>query len=679
VIERYVATEDIRNALNGRATEIINALRIPWDTVGHNQHILCPYTAHDDTHPSWRWDRQRERAICTCSGKGDDALGVLMKIEGVDFNAAKLRAAEILQRHDLIRGTRVPNGGGGPLQRGNGAAHSGCTLDDYAALKKLPVEFLRSLGLDESRNKYGAPRVTIPYFAADGTVAAVHLRIANHGKDKFLWRTGDKTFLYGVDRLDAMRKAGAEITIVEGESDCHSLWYAGLPAIGLPGAGNWNDERDAALLDGFAVINVLVEPDAGGDTVQKWLAKSRIRSRVRLLRLDGFKDVSELWVDIPDPNRFIERWMAALDASVPWAEERTQKNGVALLTGSTVTPVPINWQWNGWLAAGKLHLLAGAKGTKKTTIAIDLAARMTSGSKWPDGTPETTPGDVLLWSGEDDFNDTLLPRFLVAGGDPKRIHFISGMLEEGKRRPFDPARDIPVLIEAARQLLNLRMMIVDSVVSAVAGDSHKNAEVRRGLQPLVAFAAETRCSVLGLTHFTKGTTGRDPVERVTGSLAFAAQARVVLVTAKPAEINGKCRLVRAASNIGPDGGGFEYASGQQLLTGYDFSALRVLWGARLEGPARELLNVVEQPEGGERPAPRRDMATEFLQTILADGPVATNQIRANAVDAGIAWRTVERAAADLGVFTARVGGLGDKGGWQWRLPDDVPPAAQIEL
>ena len=74
---------------------------------------------------------------------------------------------------------------------------------------------------------------------------------------------GDKALLYGLDRITAAREAGA-ITICEGESDCHTLWQGGFPAIGLPGAGNWNEERDAKHFDGFKTIFVVIEPDRGG-------------------------------------------------------------------------------------------------------------------------------------------------------------------------------------------------------------------------------------------------------------------------------------------------------------------------------------------------------------------------------------------------------------------------------
>jgi len=348
---------------------------------------------------------------------------------------------------------------------------------------------------------------------------------------------------------------------------------------------------------------------------------------------------------------------------------------VGIVKGSSVIPVAVDWLWDGWLARGKLQIIAGAKGTLKTSIAIDLAARITAGGKWPDGTMAPL-GDVLIWSGEDDFDDTILPRFLAAGGEAGQLHYVKDTFVDGKRRPFDPAHDMDKLMEAVKAIPSLQLVIIDSIVSAVAGDSHKNAEVRRGLAPLIYYSAENRCCILGLTHFTKGTVGKDPVERVTASLAFGAVPRIVLVTAKPISADLKCRLVRAASNIGPHGGGFEYAPYQELLTGYDFSAQRVSWGATLEGTALDLLNDVEiksDPRASESP---RSASAEFLKAILADGPVPVAKIREETKAAGHSWRTIVRAHEGLRVTTEKDG---FSGGWSWRLPNDVPPGEGIEI
>ena len=348
---------------------------------------------------------------------------------------------------------------------------------------------------------------------------------------------------------------------------------------------------------------------------------------------------------------------------------------VEIIKGSSISPVDVEWLWNGWLARGKLQIIAGAKGTLKTSIAIDLAARITAGGKWPDGTMAPL-GDVLIWSGEDDFDDTILPRFLAAGGEAGQLHYVKDTFVDGKRRPFDPAHDVDKLMEAVKAIPSLQLVIIDSIVSAVAGDSHKNAEVRRGLAPLIYYSAENRCCILGLTHFTKGTVGKDPVERVTASLAFGAVPRIVLVTAKPISADLKCRLVRAASNIGPHGGGFEYAPYQELLTGYDFAAQRVSWGARLEGTALDLLNDVEQPKSNEAPEPPRSAAAEFLKALLAVGPVPVINIREEADAAGLAWGTIRRAQDSLRITSEKDG---FSGGWSWRLPNDVPPGEGTEI
>lgn len=248
----------------------------------------------------------------------------------------------------------------------------------------------------------------------------------------------------------------------------------------------------------------------------------------------------------------------------------TDKTGVELICARDLEPEPVRWLWNDWLAAGKFHILAGAPGTGKTTIALSLAATITLGGLWPDGSL-CEPGNVLIWSGEDDPRDTLLPRLLAHGADRNRIYFISDVFEHSKPRAFDPSRDILKLYEKAAQIGEVRLIIVDPVVNVISGDSHKNGEVRRDLQPLVELGDKLKAVVLGISHFNKGTLTRDPLERVTGSIAFGAMARVVLATAKITDKNGNLKriFVRAKSNNGPDGGGYYYQIEQVELAGYE--------------------------------------------------------------------------------------------------------------
>ncbi|MFG0245756.1 MAG: AAA family ATPase [Phycisphaerales bacterium JB052] len=349
---------------------------------------------------------------------------------------------------------------------------------------------------------------------------------------------------------------------------------------------------------------------------------------------------------------------------------RAAEHGVDLIRASTIKPEPIKWIWPGWLAQGKLHILAGAPGAGKTTIGLKLAAAVTTAGSMPDGW-RAPKGDVLIWSGEDAINDTLNPRLLACGADLDRVHFVGDVKDRGRPRPFDPAVDMPRLAAAAKALPALRLVIVDSIVSAIAGDSHKNTEVRRGLQPLVDLGHEAGAAVLGISHFSKGTGGRDPVERVSGSIAFGALARIVLCAAKPADDeDGPRKLVRAKSNIGPDTGGFSYSLTLETL-GPELVGQAVTWGESLDGTARQILGDAEamDDEGGAKAE-----AADFLRDLLAFGPVPAKKVQAAARGTGLAWRTVRRAKDDLGVVSEKSG----TGGWSWRLSQGVQEGQGVQ-
>jgi hypothetical protein len=289
-MKQSVATGAIRDAVVGREAEVFSALGIRW--TGTSTHIHCPYPDHDDKHPSWRWDVGKRRAFCTCGTAS--IFDVVCRMRSINFEAAKIAVAEMIRRPDLIRHFSAQRGDGGrgrhnTPDNGSTAQHPlGCTLAAYAEAKKLPMEFLRSLGLTDVFIN-GMAAVKIPYFDANGTDAAVRFRIAVEGRDKFRWRKGSKPTLYGLNRLGEARKAD-EITIVEGESDCHVLWNAGFPAIGIPGASTWNEDRDAALFDNFSCINVVIEPDNGGEQTRRWLEKSKMRDRMKLVPPSGSCD-----------------------------------------------------------------------------------------------------------------------------------------------------------------------------------------------------------------------------------------------------------------------------------------------------------------------------------------------------------------------------------------------------
>jgi hypothetical protein len=186
-----------------------------------------------------------------------------------------------------------------------------CNLESYAQAKRLPEEYLRKLGLSD-REYQSKPAVRIPYLAENGEETAVRFRIALEKSEeddgRFRWRTGSKTILYGLWRLAKIRKAGW-VVLVEGESDTQTLWYHGIPALGIPGVDTWK-EVWTHHLEGIEKIYLIIEPDKGGESLKDKLSTSGIRERLHILNLGAFKDVSELHV--ADPHLFKERFTDAL-------------------------------------------------------------------------------------------------------------------------------------------------------------------------------------------------------------------------------------------------------------------------------------------------------------------------------------------------------------------------------
>jgi putative DNA primase/helicase len=228
---------------------------------------------------------------------------------------------------------------------------------------------------------------------------------------------------------------------------------------------------------------------------------------------------------------------------------------------------------------------------------------------------------------------------------------------------------MPVLTQRLETIGGAALCIVDPVVSAVVGDGHKSNDVRRGLQPLVELAMALECALIGISHFSKGTGGRDPLERVTGSIAYGALARVVLVAAKEQRSEDEHKperrvLMRAKSNIGSDAGGFEYSLNQEPVPDHEGMFASVAsFGSPIEGTAREVLSDAEAEDTGDRSV--FDEAHDWLLDFLIDGPKPTKQIKTEASAAGHSWATVKRAKVKLNIRAKKVG-LDQ--GWEWVLP-----------
>jgi hypothetical protein len=326
-----------------------------------------------------------------------------------------------------------------------------------------------------------------------------------------------------------------------------------------------------------------------------------------------------------------------------------------------VQPESVTWLWPGRLAAGKVALLVGDPGLGKSWIALDLAARVSTGRTMPDGCEGADgPGDALLLSAEDGMADTVRPRLDALGADVARIHALT-MVRAGQHELAVSIADTDAL-ELAIRKTGARLVIVDPV-SAFLGavDSHRDAAVRGLLAPVAALAERTSTAVLGIMQLAKETQ-RPAIHRAVGSIAFAAAARIVLaVAADPARED---RRIMAALKL--------YLSARPPALAYTLTDGRLMWE-----PAPLAHVDVDQLLAGSATDRDQEEQTEAeaLVSALLNGvsawPLDARDALAAGHARGIYPRALRRGAHRLGIRVVRRG-FGRGGRWLWERP--VGPA-----
>lgn len=190
-------------------------------------------------------------------------------------------------------------------------------LRDLANIKRLPAEFLQSLGLEDVSSG-----IQIPYYLVGGELAPrQRIRVSRAGeKNKSIWNSGEEAIVpYGLNRLREAFDAGF-LVLVEGESDCWTLWHKGFPALGIPGATMTNCLLPHYLTE-VEKIYIVQEPDRGGTAfVNGITAKLRDprfnwKGEAFVVSIDPAKDASDLY--IRSPNEFSINFQKALDSAQP--------------------------------------------------------------------------------------------------------------------------------------------------------------------------------------------------------------------------------------------------------------------------------------------------------------------------------------------------------------------------
>ena len=175
----------------------------------------------------------------------------------------------------------------------------------------------------------------------------------------------------------------------------------------------------------------------------------------------------------------------------------------AVVRLADVEPERIDWLWPGYLPLGKVVVIDGDPGIGKSTVCLDIAARVSTGSPMPDGS-SGSKGVVMVLSAEDGLADTIRPRLDAAQADAMRVITVTEIGAGQDARPVSIPGDLPAL-DAIIAAHEVKLVIVDVLMAYLAGDvnAHRDQDIRRALHVLSAAAARRGCCVLVLRHLNK--------------------------------------------------------------------------------------------------------------------------------------------------------------------------------
>jgi hypothetical protein len=306
---------------------------------------------------------------------------------------------------------------------------------------------------------------------------------------------------------------------------------------------------------------------------------------------------------------------------------------------------PVDWLWQDMIPAGHLTLLAGREGVGKSTVAYTLAADVTRGGL--PGSQEDQPAPAIILASEDSWGSTIAPRLVAAGANMDLVFRLE--LKGGGAYGVDLPKHVPDL----QKLLEDRpgaLVVLDPLISRLSGklDTHKDAEVRRGLEPLVRCLDETGATALGLIHVSKNPT-TDPLTAVMASKAFVGVARSVLFVAVDPNEPDIRYLQLVKSNLGPASiPTMTFSITSQTLDGEGHRPVEVgklHWQEESDRTVRDILRSESASASGPSHV---DVAKSWLISFMAVTVAGTSQQRSRkppAPQASAPQRCTEHARA----------------------------------
>jgi hypothetical protein len=332
---------------------------------------------------------------------------------------------------------------------------------------------------------------------------------------------------------------------------------------------------------------------------------------------------------------------------------------------SDVKLEPLHWLVPGYIPLGKLVGFAGHGGKGKSTVTLDLAAKVTRGQPaFGLNYPAPEPASVLLCSLEDGVRDTILPRLIAAGADLERVHHAEGtQAGEGQKGPFFLCRQHLANLEATLdKFSDIRLVVIDPI-SAFLGpevNEYREADVRAALDPVAEMADKRKVSIVFVKHFNKNTRAAG-ADRVAGARAFVNVARAFFLFGNSPDDAERLVMAAAKFNLSTTPPSLAYRVeavndldgqrdviekyGEQGAEYKDVS--KQLVAVRWEGPANVTADDVADASDKKAGQSKQQQCTAYIVKLIGGQAWPLAEIEAKAKEAGFSAYAIRHAKEEL--------------------------------
>ena len=284
-----------------------------------------------------------------------------------------------------------------------------------------------------------------------------------------------------------------------------------------------------------------------------------------------------------------------------------------------------------YLPKGMITILGGVSGAGKTSLALDICARVSRGEG-------SSP--VLYLTAENDPNKVLRPRAEAMGADLQRLYF-----QDGASYAMGD-EELAALCRSLRPAL----IVFDPIQSYLGQGVQMNRaeQVRPLLDGLGALAKELDMAVVLISHMSKPGPGvASALDRLLGSSDFRNAARSILIVGKDPDHPDTRVAAHAKNSLGVPGESQQYHICENGTVAYD-------------GPcaltADRIIRDTGDAQPRTRPAAALGTAVEVLDKQLSFvGWVEHAEVERLCARHGFSERTMQRARTALELKTLFLG------------------------